>query len=95
VRAIGIGGARRKGSVFEQGQRVGISTLTQVTVGFQWGGQAYSEIIFFEDEDAIDRFEEGNFEIAAQASAVAATVGASANRAYENGVAIVTMPRAG
>ena len=93
--AVGIGGARGKGIVFEAGKPVGKSTLTQVTVGFQLGGQAYSEIIFFENKDAIDRFKGGNFELAAQASAVAVTIGASADLAYNNGVAIVTMTKGG
>jgi lipid-binding SYLF domain-containing protein len=93
--AIGIGGAHGSGIVFEQGEPVGETSLTQITIGFQWGGQAYSEIVFFEDKDAIDRFKEGNFELAAQASAVAVTVGASADLAYNNGVAIVTMVKGG
>ena len=93
--AIGIGGAHGKGIVFEKGEPVGKTSLTQITIGFQWGGQAYSEIVFFEDKDAIDRFKEGNFELAAQASAVAVTVGASADLAFNNGVAIVTMVKGG
>jgi lipid-binding SYLF domain-containing protein len=52
--AIGIGGARGKGLVYEQGRLVGKSTLTQVTIGFQLGGQAFSEVIFFKDKTALD-----------------------------------------
>src|SRR5215831_17170684 len=59
--AIGIGGAHGKGEVFEQGKKIGTSTLNQVTVGFQLGGQAYSEVIFFKDKTAIDDFKRGNF----------------------------------
>ena len=93
--AIGIGGAHGKGIVFEKGQPVGDASVTQVTVGFQLGGQAYSEIVFFEDEKAINRFKEGKFEVSAQASAVAVTIGASADLAYNGGVAIVTMAKGG
>jgi lipid-binding SYLF domain-containing protein len=93
--AIGIGGARGKGIVFEAGKPIGKTTVTQVTVGFQWGGQAYSEVVFFENEKSLKRFKEGNFEVAAQASAVAATVGASADLAYSGGVAVVTMAKGG
>jgi lipid-binding SYLF domain-containing protein len=53
--------------------------MTQVTVGFQLGGQAYSQIIFFEDERAYRDFTTGNFEFGAQATAVAITAGASAS----------------
>jgi lipid-binding SYLF domain-containing protein len=93
--AIGVGGAHGKGMVYEKGKPVGESTVTQVTIGFQLGGQAYSEIVFFQNKEAIDRFKEGKFEVAAQASAVAVTVGASADLAYNGGVAIMTMAKGG
>jgi lipid-binding SYLF domain-containing protein len=72
-----IGGAHGKGRVYRGGTHVGDSTMTQLTVGFQLGGQAYSEIVFFEDKRAFDEFTNGNFEFGAQASAVAVTAGAS------------------
>ena len=75
---IGIGGAHGKGKVYAGGKYVGDTSMTQVTVGFQLGGQAYREIIFFEDKGAFDAFTSGNFEFGAQASAVAITAGASA-----------------
>jgi lipid-binding SYLF domain-containing protein len=52
--------------------------MTQITVGLQLGGQAYSQMIFFEDKHAFDEFTGGNFEFGAQATAVAITAGASA-----------------
>jgi lipid-binding SYLF domain-containing protein len=93
--AIGIGGAHGKGVVFRGGKAIGSSSLTQVTIGFQLGGQAYSEIIFFKDKRTLDNFKAGNFELGAQASAVAATAGAAANADYEKGVAIFTMAKGG
>jgi lipid-binding SYLF domain-containing protein len=93
--AIGIGGARGKGDVFERGKRIGRSTLTQVTVGFQLGGQAYSEVIFFKDKAALDDFKRGNFEFDAQVSAIALTARASRDLAYNRGIAIVTMAKGG
>jgi lipid-binding SYLF domain-containing protein len=72
-----IGGAYGKGRVYRGGTHVGDSAMTQVTVGFQLGGQAYSQIIFFEDKRAFDEFTRDNFEFAAQATAVAITAGAS------------------
>ena len=73
----GIGGARGKGRVYEQGKYIGDTTMTQLTVGFQLGGQVYSQMIFFEDKRALDEFTSGNFEFGAQATAVAITAGAS------------------
>ena len=93
--AIGIGGARGKGWVYEKGTLKGRSTLTQLTIGLQLGGQAYREVIFFKDETALNDFCRGNFELSAQASAVAVTAGASANVKYNGGVAIFTMAKGG
>lgn len=75
---MGIGGAYGEGRVYAQGQYVGDTKMTQVSIGFQLGGQAYSQMIFFEDKRAFDEFTGGNFEFGAQASAVAITAGAQA-----------------
>ncbi len=75
---VGIGGAYGKGRVYEQGKYIGNTSMTQVTVGLQLGGQAYSEMIFFEDERSLKEFTGGNFEFGADASAVAITASANA-----------------
>lgn len=93
--AIGVGGAAGNGAVWEQGSLVGSAKLKQVSVGFQFGGQAYREVIFFESKEALDRFKEDKFEFAAQASAVAVTAGASANARYNNGVMVFTQTKGG
>ncbi len=76
---LGVGFAHGQGRVYAGGKYVGDTTMNQVTVGFQLGGQAYSQIIFFEDKRAFDEFTSGNFEFGAQATAVAITAGASAS----------------
>jgi lipid-binding SYLF domain-containing protein len=76
---IGIGGAYGKGRVYADGKYVGDTSMTQLSVGWQLGAQAYSQIIFFEDKRAFDEFTGGNFEFSADASAVAITAGASAS----------------
>jgi lipid-binding SYLF domain-containing protein len=75
---IGVGGAHGSGRVYEHGERVGEAAMTQVTVGWQLGGQAYSQIIFFQDKRAFDEFTSGHFEFGAQATAIAITASASA-----------------
>ena len=75
---FGIGGAYGKGHVYENAVYVGDCTMKQATIGFQLGGQAFRQIIFFEDKRAFDEFTSGNFEFGAEASAVAITAGASA-----------------
>jgi lipid-binding SYLF domain-containing protein len=93
--AIGVGGAHGNGLVYKGGALVAKSELIQVTVGLQLGGQSFVEVIFFKDETAFNDFARGNFEFSAQASAVALTAGASADMAYNTGVAVVTMTNAG
>ena len=73
-----VGGAYGKGRVYVGGNHVGDTSMTQVTIGAQLGGEAYRQIIFFEDKRAFDEFTSGEFEFGAQAQAVAITAGASA-----------------
>jgi len=75
---FGIGGAFGEGKVFEQGKLIGKTKVKQITIGFQIGGQAYSQVIFFQDKRALDEFTSGSFEFGAQATAVALTSGVSA-----------------
>jgi len=74
-----VGGARGEGQVYVHDRLVGDAVMTQLSIGLQAGGKAYSEIIFFQDKRALDEFESGTFEFAAGASAVAITAGASAS----------------
>ncbi len=75
---VGIGGAHGKGQVYRGGKVTGKTSVTQLTIGLQLGGQAFSQIIFFQDKRAYDEFTSGNFEFGAQATAVAITAGATA-----------------
>lgn len=92
---IGVGGASGNGAVYQGGQLIGTAKLTQVSIGLQAGGQAYREVIFFENKDAMDRFKNNRVELSAQVSAVAAASGASANAKYVEGVMVFTMQKGG
>ena len=72
-----VGGAHGSGHVYERGVYVGDASMTQVSVGAQLGGEAFSEIIFFQDQRSFDDFKAGNFEFGANASAVVITAAAS------------------
>ena len=76
--AIGIGGAHGDGRVYEKGKVIGDSTMTQLSIGFQMGGEGFAEMVFFENKAALDKFTSGNFEFSGGASAVALTAGAGA-----------------
>jgi lipid-binding SYLF domain-containing protein len=76
---LGVGAAHGRGRVFKMGKHVGDTKMTQVSIGLQAGGKAFSEIIFFEDQRAFDEFTSGNFEFGATVQAIAITAGASAS----------------
>jgi len=92
---IGIGGAAGNGTAYEKGKLVGMTKLSQISIGFQFGGQEYREVVFFENKAAMDRFKENKTEFSAQVSAVALTAGASADAAYVDGVMVFTMQKGG
>lgn len=92
---LGLGGATGNGVVFRRGSVIGKAKMTQLTIGFQAGGQAYREIIFFENESVLNDFKDNKIEFSAQASAVLVEEGASANVKYKNGVMIFTQPKGG
>ena len=77
--AIIFGATYGKGRVYRDGVATGTAALNKMTVGFQLGGQAFSEIVFFEDQRAYDEFTKGAFNFDFNASAVAITVGAQAS----------------
>lgn len=87
---VGIGGAAGRGIVYKSGAIVGSSKLKQGSIGLQIGGQQYSEVIFFKDQEAFENFTNGNLKFDAQASAVALDEGASIDAAYNEGVAVFT-----
>jgi lipid-binding SYLF domain-containing protein len=93
--AVGIGGAYGKGDLYQNGVVVGYCDLTQVSIGFALGGQAYTEILVFETPAAVETFKRGNFRFNAQATAVALKSGAGANAKFADGVAVFTMDEAG
>ena len=92
---LGVGGASGNGAAYRQGSLVGMAKLTQLSIGFQAGGQSFREVIFFEDKSGFDRFTENKIEFAAQVSAVAAAAGVSADAKYVDGVAVFTMAKGG
>lgn len=90
-----VGGAAGNGVVYENGNLVGMAKLRQVDIGAQLGGQAYRQVILFNSEAALARFKQGNYELSANASAVVLEEGKAKSIDFRDGVAIVTMPKAG
>jgi lipid-binding SYLF domain-containing protein len=90
-----VGGGGGRGEVYEQGKMIGYSTLKKATIGLQAGGQAYSEVILFQDKDALNRFINHEFRFEANATAVAIKSGVSANAKFQNGIAVFQATKGG
>ena len=92
---LGVGGAFGNGIVYQKKKVIGTAKLSQVSIGFQAGGQGYREVIFFENKSNFDDFKENKLKISAQVSAVIAASGASANASYANGILIFVQVKGG
>lgn len=90
-----IGGASGNGVVYENGNVSGYADLKQVDIGLQVGGKAFVEVLFFENEEALEEFKQGTYELDASASAVILDKGFSRGIDFTDGVAVVTMPKGG
>jgi len=80
---LGVGGSHGKGQVYSEGQVIGFTSTSDISIGLQAGGQAYSQIIFFQNAEALNKFTGGNFEFAASASAIAVQATAEAKASTE------------
>jgi lipid-binding SYLF domain-containing protein len=90
-----FGGGGGVGVLFQGGKPVGRVNMTQVTVGAQIGGANFSELLLLENASAVNDLKNGRVKLAAGASVVAASAGASANVKYQKGVAVITLPKGG
>ena len=64
---LGIGGSHGRSQVYRDGKVIGFTSTSDISIGLQAGGQAYSQIIFFQNPHALEKFTSGNFEFAASA----------------------------
>jgi len=90
-----VGGAYGRGIVYQNGAQIGYTDLSQATIGFQLGGQTYTEILVFQNANALDKFRRGNYQFSSQATAVALKSGEGTNAKFEDGVAVFTMAESG
>ena len=90
-----VGGSGGHGILYEKGKSIGSVETGQVTVGAQIGGQTYREVIFFENQDALDRMKQSKMEFSSQISAVAVKSGVSKNAKYTDGVSVFTQDLSG
>ncbi len=90
-----IGAAAGNGVVYSNSNAIGMADLKKVDVGFQIGGQAIIEVIFFKDEEALTEFKTDEFTFSGEVSATAVKTGVADSLDYSDGVIVITMPKAG
>jgi lipid-binding SYLF domain-containing protein len=90
-----IGGASGNGVVYQNGNMIGYADMKEIDIGLQAGGKAFIEVLFFNTQSALDEFKNGQYELSANASAVILEKGVSKEISFEDGIAVVTMPKAG
>jgi lipid-binding SYLF domain-containing protein len=90
-----VGAAYGRGVLFEHGHPAGYIELNQGSIGAQLGGQTFAELVVFRDRFAVEQLKSGQFELGANASAVALTAGTAANPSFTEGVAVFTVPQGG
>ena len=90
-----VGAAFGKGEVFQRGMLIGYAGIVQATIGLQLGGATFVELIVFQDEAALERFKQGRWQLASNASAVVVTAGAAASANYERGVTVLVWSEGG
>lgn len=92
---MGIGGAAGNGRVYRKGTFIGTATMSQISIGFQLGGQIYSEIIFFQDDATLGKFKRGQFELGANVSAIIVDAGVAKKAGFKDGTIVMVMPQKG
>ena len=90
-----VAGGHGTGELFEKGRVVGAASVSLGSVGLQAGVQEFSQIVFFKDKAAVERFKQNKFEFTANASAVIITAGASKAVDYRDGVVVFTHATSG
>lgn len=80
---------------FKRGQRLEWPNIRQMDIGLQLGGQAFRQAILFQTLAELDRFKGVNFELSSTVSAVALEEWKAKSIEFRDGLAVVTMPKAG
>ncbi len=93
--AVIVGAASGNGAVYKNGKLVGMASMKQLDVGAQIGGEAYSEVIFFNSDEAFKKLKNNELELTSQIAAVAVEEGKSLNTKFTDGLAVYVMPKAG
>lgn len=95
VGVFAVGGEQGVGVVFEQGRVVGFARIRELTVGPQLGGQSFSQLLVFQNREAMDRMKSGNFDLTADAEGTVLGWGAGAQTQFEDGIGVIVSSERG
>jgi lipid-binding SYLF domain-containing protein len=90
-----VGGAHGNGEGFEGGAYIGAVSVSEVSIGAQVGGQSYSQVVFFETPEALQKLKDNSFQFAAEVSAIGVDQGVAKNAKFKDGVATFVIPKQG
>jgi len=90
-----VGGAHGNGEAFEGGAYIGRVSVSEVSVGAQVGGESYSQVVFFETPEALQKLKDNSFQFAAEVSAIGVDQGVAKNAKFKDGVATFVIPKQG
>lgn len=90
-----LGGSYGKGEVYEKGVLIGYADVSEVSAGFQWGAQNFSQILVFMTQEKLDDFKTGKLALTANVSAVALTAGAAGTTDPSKGVVALVDTKGG
>lgn len=93
--AVLVGAASGNGVVYKNGKLVGMASMKQLDLGAQIGGEAYSEVIFFNSKEAFNKLKNNELELTSQVAAIAVEEGTSLNTKFSDGMAVFVKPKAG
>jgi lipid-binding SYLF domain-containing protein len=90
-----VGGSYGRGEVYEGGVLIGYADVSEVTAGFQWGAQNFSQVLIFLSQEKLDDFKTGKLSLTANVSAVALTAGAAGTTDPSKGVVALVDTKGG
>jgi lipid-binding SYLF domain-containing protein len=93
--ALVVGGAYGEGLVYENQTAVAMAEIRHITVGVQAGGGTYAEVIFFDNEETMAPFREGDVIASGQAQTFGPHDSLALNKSDRPGMSIFTLNRTG
>ncbi|MDC0429119.1 lipid-binding SYLF domain-containing protein [Phycisphaerales bacterium] len=85
--ALILGGQGGDGVVFKGGEPWGLAKLAAGSIGFQIGGESFSELVIMKDENAFNMITADKFSFTAGINATAVKAGAALDAKFSNGIA--------